>query len=99
LLFPELPVMLDPFGCILHRLGHEPAAIDSSILAPCDKLCPFEHSQVLGNPREGDVEGRRQVADGGFTSRQTRQDAAPGSVGEGGKDGVQLLLGILNHMV
>jgi len=90
--FPELPVMLDPFGRIPHRLGNEPAAIDSSLLAPCDELCPFEHSQVLGDPREGDVEGRSQVADGGFALRQTRQDTAPGSVGERGKNAVQLVV-------
>ena len=84
--------MLDPFGRIPHRLGHEPATIDSSLLAPCDEPCPFEHPQVLGDPREGDVEGRSQVADGGLTERQTRQDAAPGSVGEGGEDAVQLVV-------
>ena len=84
--------MLDPLGRIPHWLGHKPAAIDSSHLAPSDEVCPFEHAQVLGDPREGDVEGRTQVADGGLAVRQTRQDAAPGSVGERGKNAVQLVV-------
>jgi len=91
--------MLDPFGRVLHRLGNEPAAIDSSLFAPSDKLCPFEHSQVLGHAGKRNVVRGSQVADGSFALRQPRQDAAAGRVGERGKDGVKLVLEILNHVV
>jgi hypothetical protein len=90
LLFPELPVMLDPFGRVLHGFDQQAAAVNSSILAPRDKLCPLQHSQVLGHPGEGDVIGCGQVADGGFALRQARQDAAPGSVGKRGERGVEV---------
>jgi hypothetical protein len=99
LLLPELPVTLDPFSRILHGFSHQAAAINSSILAPRDKLCPLQHSQVLGHPGEGDVIGRGQVADGGFALGQARQDAAPGSVGKRGEGGVESEVRILNHMV
>ena len=99
LLFPELPVTFDPFGRILHGFGHQAAAINSSILAARDKLCPLEHSQVLGHAGEGYVVGRGQVADGGFTLRQPRQDAAPGGVGKRAEGGIELGPGILNHVV
>jgi len=73
--------------------------MNSSFLVACNQPGSFEHAQVLGDPGEGDVEGRGQVADGGFAAGQARQDAAASGVGQGGKDGIQPLLGILNHMV
>ena len=99
LLFPELPVTLDPFGRILHGFGDQAAAVDSSLLAPRDKLRPLEHSQVLGHPGEGDVVGRGQVTDGGLALRQARQDAASGGVRKRGEGGVEMQFGILNHVV
>ena len=99
LLFPELPVTLDPFGRILHGLGNEAAAVDSSVLPPRDELCPLEYPQVLRYGGEGDVVGRGQVADGGFALRQARQDAAAGGVGKRAERGVEIQFGILNHAV
>jgi hypothetical protein len=99
LLFPELPVMLDPFGRVLHGFGGQAAAINSSVFPPRDKLCPLEHPQVLGHARERYFVGRGQIADGGFALRQPRQDAAPGGVGKRRKCGVELGPGILNHVV
>ena len=99
LLLPELPIMFDPFGRILHGPGRQAAAMDSSILAPRDELCPLEHSQVLGHSGEGDIVGRGQIADGGFALGQARQDATAGSVGKRGEGGIQARGRILNHMV
>jgi hypothetical protein len=99
LLFPELSVTLYPFGRILHGFGDEAATVDSSLLTPRDQLGSFEYAQVLRDGRERDVVGRRQIADGGFSLRQPRQDAAPGGIGKRREGGVQVGLDILNHMV
>jgi len=99
LLFPELPVMLDPFGRVFHGFGGQAAAINSPVFPPRDKLCPLEHPQVLGHAGERYFVGRSQIADGGFALRQPRQDAATGGVGKRGKRGVELRPGILNHVV
>jgi len=73
--------------------------MNSSIFAACDKLCPLEYTQMLGNPGERDMERGSQVADGGFTQRQACQDAAPGNVGKCAEGSVKIEVGILNHMV
>jgi len=99
LLFPELTVRLDPFSRALHGVGGQSTAMNSPFLAPCDKLGPFEHPQVLGNARKRDVEGRGQVAHGGFALRQARQNAAPGRVGKRAEGRVEMGVEILNHVV
>ena len=91
--------MLDPFGRVFHGFGGQAAAINSPVFPPRDKLCPLEHPQVLGHAGERYFVGRSQIADGGFTLRQPRQDAATGGVGKRGKRGVELRPGILNHVV
>jgi hypothetical protein len=99
LLFPELPVTLDPFGGILHGFGDETAVVDSSILAAHDKPGLLQHPQVLRYGRERHVERGSQVANGGFTLRQARQDTASGSVGKRAEGGIEIGPGILNHVV
>ena len=99
LLFPELPVMLDPFGGVLHGFGDQAAAINSPIFPPRDKLCPLEHPQVLRYAGERYFVGRGQIADGGFALRQPRQDAAPGGVGERSERSVEVEFVTLNQVV
>ena len=73
--------------------------MDSPFLAPCDKLCSFEDSQVFGDAGKGDFEGRGQVAHGGFALRQACQDAAAGGIGKRAKSHIETRIGILNHLV
>ena len=51
----------------------------------------LEDLHVLADSRLADLKGRGQFADGGRALREPRKDAAPGAIGEGEKDLVELL--------
>jgi hypothetical protein len=53
-------------------------------LAP-DQSGSFEHFQVTRNRRERNVERLGQLANGRIAESQSRQDSAPGWIGESGK--------------
>ena len=70
---------LEPFGCDLIR-PHSPA------LFRLHQPALFEHREVLHERRELHVERRRQLADGGWSDRQTLQHFPPSRVGQGVED-------------
>jgi hypothetical protein len=45
--FPELPVFFNPFRRAFHRLGGEPAAVDSSVFSPFNQLGALKDTQVF----------------------------------------------------
>lgn len=73
------------------------APADAAYPGPADKFGSLKHTQVLGDRRPRHTERPRQLAHGGIAVRQTRQDAASGSVGERAENLVERLIG--NHEV
>jgi hypothetical protein len=77
--------------------------VDAAVDFALQKSRGFENTQVLGNGRQGDVEGFRQFRDRGFALGQARQDGAAGGIGERAEGGVERGatggLRIVNHTV
>jgi hypothetical protein len=71
-------------------------------LAP-EQTGGLEDSQVLGDGRERDVEGRGEFGDRGFAAGQPREDGAARGIREGPEGGVEGSVGggrrIVNHTV
>jgi hypothetical protein len=55
--FPEDPIGFDPRAGVFHVLGSEAAAVDAAINFAAEQTGGFENPKVLGDGREGDIEG------------------------------------------
>ena len=86
---PELAVVSDPFGCALHRLGSQPAAMHASVLVAHDQAGAFEDAQMLRDGRKRHVVRRGQIADGSLAKSELRQDAAACGVGKRAEGSVE----------
>lgn len=95
---PEALVAGNPTGSALQRSCSEPATMDPTVLLPYEQPRTLEGPEVLGNGREGHVEGLRQTRHGRLSVRQSLQDRSTGRIGQSGKGHVQGR-GIVNHMV
>jgi hypothetical protein len=54
-----------------------------------DEAGAFEHGDVPGDGRPGDVEGLDEFADGGASVAEAFDDLPAGGVGKGGEGGAQ----------
>lgn len=100
--FPENPVALDPTRGVQHGLGGEAATVDAAVDFALEQAGGFENAQVLGHRRQGNVERRGELADGGLPASQAGENSAAGGIGEGAEGGVEGSAGgekIVNHMV
>jgi hypothetical protein len=63
----------------------------------------LQHTQMLGDGGERNIEGRGELGDGGLALRQARENGAAGGIGQGPEGGVERGVagggGIVNHMV
>lgn len=75
------------------------AAPDAAVLGVRDQPGAREHAEVLVDAREGDPERPRQLRNRRFARRQAGENRAPGRIGQGRKQAVEVGSGILNHMV
>jgi hypothetical protein len=89
LLGPEPPVGGDPLRGFAHGIHHEAAAADPAFLLADEQARLFEHAQVAGDRRERDIEGRREIGDGGFAAREAREDRPARRIRECREDDVQ----------
>jgi hypothetical protein len=97
--FPELPVFLNPLRRVFHRPGDQSAAMHPSIFPPLNELRALEHAQVFRYGRQRHFVRRGKIADGRFSLREPRQDAAACGVGKRGKRAIERRRLIVNHMV
>jgi len=86
-----------------HRPGERAAREVESVHAPVafanEQSCLLQHAQVPRDGRCGEPERLRQLADARLAAREPLQHAAAHGVGEGREHGVEVGLGILNHVV
>jgi len=90
-LHPDPPVLLDPAHGRIECLPLEVAGTELGTAGPGDEPAAFEHLEVLGDRREGHVEGRGQLVHRGVTSRQAGHDRPAGRVRQGRESGVKLV--------
>src|SRR5882762_6117767 len=65
-LLPVAPVVLDPVGDALERIGLKPAGTPLRLAAALDQASALEHFEVLGNGGQAHLEGLGQFHDRGF---------------------------------
>src|SRR6266568_3151899 len=90
-LLPVAPVVLDPVGDALERIGLEPAGPPLRLAAALDQARALEHLQVLGDGGKADVEGLGEFHHRDFARGEAREDRAPRGVGEGGEGGAEVI--------
>jgi hypothetical protein len=96
--FPELAVELHPGGRAAQRLRHEPAAPHPALPTDRRQAGARQHLEVLRDGGEAHGERPSQVADGGLTPGEAREDGATRRVREGGEGAIEGSV-IVNHMV
>src|SRR6267378_1626265 len=75
-LFPVAPVVLDPVGDVLERIGLQPTGQPLRVSAACDQDCAFERCEVLGHRRKADSEGLGQGGHRCLARGEAREDRA-----------------------
>jgi hypothetical protein len=71
---PDVPVLLGPTRDLSERGGVEFAGTKLSVAAAGDEPGMFEHFDVLGNRRKGEIERCREIVHAGLTVSETGQD-------------------------
>lgn len=99
LTLPEAPVAFDPFRGGPHGLRNDGAAPQPSVLRAREEPGILQNPEVLRDGGERDVERPGQLGHRGFSPRQSRQNAPPGGIRQGGKGGIQCGVVIVNHVV
>lgn len=92
------PVSRDPRGLSIEPARTEPAAAYPSDFLGSHQAGGFEHSDVLLDSRQSDVEGVGKLADPGVRTAEAFENSSAGRVGERAKCRIEPGL-ILNHMV
>jgi hypothetical protein len=87
---PEAAVALDPARGVPHRPGPETAPPHAALLGAREEPGPFEHAEMLVHARERHPERARELGDGGLASGEPGENGAPGRIGEGREDGVEV---------
>ncbi len=93
---PDPPVLLDPAHGRVECLALEVAGTELGTAGPGDEPAAFEHLEVLGDPREGHIEGRGQLVHRGVALRQAGHDRPAGRVRQGGEGGVKLVHALIS---
>jgi hypothetical protein len=96
---PEFLVARDPGGGRLHGGGAELAAHHPAFLVALDEPGVLEHAQVLHEPGQRHVVGRRELAYREIALAKGIEDAAARRVRQGGEHGIERGASILNHQV
>ena len=97
---PEPLVVSEPALRVLQRRGVEPARYRAAALAAADQVGDFKHIEMFEHRRQRHGKRRRQSGDREFRHlAEASQHGAPGRIGQGGKDAVQVMGLIVNHKV
>src|SRR3954454_11760808 len=96
---PELAVPLDPCRLFLQSAQAELTGPHAPDLLRGDESCLLQDTDVLLHAREGHVELLGKVRDRSVCTPELLQNAASGGVRERGERGIEVGLGILNHVV
>jgi len=96
--FPELAVLRDPVGGLLHRLGRQAEAMDAPVNFAAKQARGFEDAQMLGNGGERHAERFGEIGDFGFAEREASEDGAASGIGESAEGRVESGR-IFNHTV
>ena len=79
--------------------GVDAADLAAALHASTDEARALEDLDVLGGRGKGHAEGRGEFADVVFAGGEGAEHGAAGWIGQGAKDGVERLGGLLNHVV
>src|SRR2546427_4754320 len=90
-LLPVAPVVLDPVGDVLERIGLQPARPPLRLAAALDQARALQHLEMFRNGGKADLEGLGQFQDRGFARGEAREDRPPRGIGEGGKGGAEAI--------
>jgi hypothetical protein len=96
---PKRFVMQDPLGHIAQGLRGQLQSVFAAAARAADKTCAFEDSNVFAEA--GQRHGKR-FGNVGYASGATRKpvdDGAPGRIGNGGGDTIEVRGRMVNHMV
>jgi hypothetical protein len=90
----------EPVLRLLQRGGIEPARYRAAALVAPDQAGALKHVEVLEYRRQRHGKRLGQRGNGEFRRlAQARQHGAPGRIGQGGKDAVEVTGLIVNHKV
>ena len=88
---PELAVSLEPAIELFQAFRLAAAGSILGGAAAFDQAGLFEDLEVSGDSREGHVEGSGEVLHGGFAPGEGGEDGPSGGVGEGRKEGAEVV--------
>ena len=86
---PETAIAFEPVRRVAERRGVDPAAAPLRFAVARDQTGALQHLQVLGDGRQGHLEGMGELADRGLAEGEAGQDGPPRRVGESGKGGAE----------
>src|SRR3954452_23247462 len=89
---PPAPVRLDPVHGGVQGVPFQVAGAELRLPTSGDQPRAFEHLQVLGYPRQAQVEGLGQLVHRGVAGRELGHDGPAGRVGERRERGIEPLL-------
>ena len=89
LLVPELGVSSHPANRLLQRLCRQPARDRASALFTNNEGCILQKHQMLRYRGQRHCQRRGQLAHGGLTFGQSREDRTPRRVGQGEESQVE----------
>src|SRR5258708_15962091 len=100
-LFPEAPIVFDPFGRILQRSCSELTRPPLRFAPPRDQPGAFQHLEMFGERGKANLERLGQIGHRGCALGEARENRTPGGIRERGEGGVQLFgrCEMLNHLV
>src|SRR5258708_6427240 len=90
-LLPETAVVLQPIRGILERRRIEAARAPLRVSAAADEPGALQHLEMLRDGRQTQVERLGQRGDRCLARDQSRQNGAPGRVGERGESAAELI--------
>jgi hypothetical protein len=99
LLLPETLLTLNPLRGMLHRLRHEPATSDATVLLLAQEAGTLEDAEMLRDGGQRHIERLCKLADRGVSLGQPCQYGPPGGVTQCTEDGIQFVGPIFNHLV
>jgi hypothetical protein len=75
--------------------------MDAAVDLPLEEPGGFQHAQMFGYGRKGNIERLGQLRDGGLALREARENGAAGGIGERAEGSVEPggAGGIVNHVV
>jgi len=90
----------EPALGLLQRHGVEPARYGAAALAAADQAGDFKHVEMLEHRRQRHRKRLGQRGDGEFRRlAEASQHGAPGRIGKGGEDAIQVVWLMVNHKV